>query len=46
MSKTGKPNSRWNRGNERYTKPILDWIYDAIHEQPGWWKGARVRKKK
>ena len=45
MSKQEKPNSRWVRGNERYDKKTLDYIYSHYREQPDWYNGARVRKK-
>jgi hypothetical protein len=45
MSKEKKPLSRWNTGNERYTKDQLDYIYRHYHEQPGWRKGAKVYRR-
>lgn len=46
MSKQEKPNSRWNAGNERYTKEAEQYIYAQFREEPDWYNGARVKKKK
>ncbi len=45
MSKK-KLNSRWKKGNERYPKDVLDYIYGQYREQDGWHKAARIDKGK
>jgi hypothetical protein len=42
VSRKKNPNSRWNKGNERYPKDLLNLILKHYHEQHGWHKGARV----
>lgn len=46
MSKKSKPNSRWNKGNERYTKDVELWILSVFPETHGWYHGAKVYKSK
>lgn len=46
MSKKGKPKSRWNRGNERYDKATMDYIYRHYREEDGWRNAARINKVK
>jgi hypothetical protein len=44
MSKKGKPNSRWNRGNKRFTDKEDTEIQKKYREPAGWSKGARVSR--
>jgi len=40
------PNSRWVKGNERYTKDVQLWIDRTFTEWHGWYKAGRVRRRK
>lgn len=41
--KSSKPNSRWTKGNERYSAKDAA-ILRRIHEENGWRQGAKVTK--
>jgi len=38
------PDGRWLAGNQRYPDALLMAIQAKYREQPGWFRGARVRK--
>jgi len=44
MSRVRNPGSRWLIGNERYPAALLMAILHKYREQPGWFRGARVRR--
>lgn len=44
-TKKKKVHSRWQKGNERYPKDDLQFIYQHFREADGWYHGAKVYKK-
>lgn len=44
MSKKDKPRSRWNSGNERYSK-AMDGDLQKYREPSGWRNGAKVIRR-
>jgi len=45
MSRKKNPNSRWLSGAKRYPDAVEQEILIKYREQPGWFAGAKVRKR-